>query len=256
MQKIQELIHQENTINVNLRNKLYQEIIAQRGLRKSYNIRKGLDLLDVEDLKDKRVLEVACGRGMLSVYLSYYAQSVVGVDIFESEIEHANRLKAEHEVTNCEFIASDIIQTHLEEESFDIIVAEAALHHIIYDMRIGEKLWEYLKPGGRLIFISEPLSYNFFNELNRFIRHWRRHMFGEFQLWYEHIEQFGAKFDSINYYYFDIFSQPFKYLEKVVPKKVFLKIFAAFWKLDDFIVKNFKGIRKYSPNVNIEFIKK
>jgi SAM-dependent methyltransferase len=234
---------------------LHKKIVYQRGARKSYNILKGFDLIGLESLKDKSVLEVACGKGMLSVYLSYYAKEVTGVDIFESEITEANKLKLEHGRTNCNFIASDIFQTSLEKESFDIIVAEAALHHLIYDFRIGEKLWEYLKPGGRLIFISEPLSYNFFNELNRFIRHWRKHMFGEFQLWYEHIADFGKKFEKINYYYFDLFSQPFKFIEKLMPKKIFLFVFKAFWRFDEFLIKHFKFLRKYSPNVNIEFIK-
>jgi SAM-dependent methyltransferase len=238
-----------------MENELKNRILSQRGWRKSYNIENGINIINLQQLKDKQILEVACGKGLLSVYLSFYAKQVTGVDIFESETIEANKLKVEFGRENCEFVCSDIFQTNFENEKFDIIVAEAALHHIIYDMRIGEKLYDYLKPGGKLIFISEPLSYNFFNELNRFFRHWRKHMFGEFQLWYEHINQFGKKFDNINYYYFDIFSQPFKFLEHILPQRLFRWVMGKLWKVDDLIVRKIPRLRKYSPNVNIEMIK-
>ena len=134
-------------------------------------------------------------------------------------------------------------------------MAEAALHHIIYDMRIGDKLWSYLKPGGRLIFITEPLSYNWISEFVRFIRHHRNHAFGEFSLWYEHIEEFARRFSKINYYYFDIFSHPFKLLELLLPLNIFKAIINRLWVFDKFILKHFSAIRRFSPNINIEMQK-
>lgn len=234
---------------------LEKKIFFQRGARKLYNVKHGISLIELEKLGKKNILEVACGKGLLSLYLSDFAHSVTGIDVSESEINEANKNKNNLNIQNCEFLATDIIQSHLPLDEYDLIVAQAALHHIIYDFRIGDKLWELLKPGGKLIFITEPLSYNWFNEFIRLFRHLHNHQFGEFQLWFEHIEQFGRKFSKINYYYFDIFSQYFKILEFIFPQKLYLKIAHKLWQLDDFILKRFPKIKKYSPNINIEMIK-
>jgi ubiquinone/menaquinone biosynthesis C-methylase UbiE len=237
------------------KHEILQHILNQRGYRKYYNIKQGLNLIDLENIKGKKVLEIACGEGMLSLLIANYCESVVGVDILDSAIEGAINNKVKYAIDNCTFYASDIYQTNFEIESFDIIVAEAALHHIIYDMRIGDKLWSYLKPGGKLIFITEPLSYNWISEFMRFIRHHRTHAFGEFSLWYEHIAQFGKKFGKINYYYFDIFSHPFKVLEYLLPINLFKSIIERLWKIDDQIIKKFPSLRRFSPNINIEMRK-
>ena len=234
---------------------ILQHILNQRGYRKFYNIKHGLGLVDLENLTGKKVLEIACGEGMLSLLLSNYCDSCIGVDILESAIEVAEKNRKKYCINNCTFYSSDIYQTNFDTEYFDIIVAEAALHHIIYDMRIGDKLWFYLKPGGRLIFITEPLGYNWISEFIRFIRHLRKHAFGEFSLWYEHIEQFGNQFSKINYYYFDIFSHPFKVLEFFLPKKLFMVIMKRLWAIDDLIIEKLPVLRKFAPNINIEMIK-
>ncbi len=234
---------------------ILQHILNQRGHRKYYNIKHGLNLIDLENLKGKKVLEIACGEGMLSLLLANYCESVKGVDILDSAIESAERNKVKYGIENCTFYASDIFQTDFSNEHFDLIVAEAALHHIIYDMRIGDKLWSFLKPGGRLIFITEPLSYNWISEFVRFVRHHRNHAFGEFSLWYEHIAHFGKKFSNINYYYFDIFSHPFKVLEYLLPINLFKPIIERLWQIDELSIKKIPFLRKFSPNVNIEMQK-
>ncbi len=235
---------------------LKKEILEQRGFRKSYNIDHGLGLLNVENLKGKRVLEVACGEGSLAIYLSHFAEEVVGVDIDENSIEIATKNQQIFGAGNCRFTASDIVSADLPDNYFDLIVGEAALHHIIYDFNIGKRLHELLKPKGELIFISEPLSYNLFSEIIRFLRHHIKHAFGEFSLWYEHIQGFGNQFEKIQYFYFDIFSHPFKAFEKVLPKPLFRMMMKFLWKVDEMVFRTLPFLRKYAPNVNIRMIKK
>ena len=234
---------------------LRKQIISQRGYRKSYNVEHGLSLLNFDEFKDKKIMEVACGKGLLSLLIANYCKEVVGVDILEEEVQAARLNQQKYKIENCTFVTSDIGLTDFEIESFDVIVAEAALHHIIYDYRIGTKLCEYLKPGGRLIFIAEPLGYNWLSEFVRFIRHHRTHAVGEFSLWFDNVGQFASSFSEVKYHYFDIFSHPFKVLELILPHSIFMIVMKRMWQIDELIYKYLPILRKYSPNVNIEMIK-
>lgn len=80
------------------------------------------------ELADKRVLEIGCGTGLNTVYLTQQARKVVGVDISEAML-----IKARQRVKdkNVEFIKADITKDwQFREKSFDIIVANLLLEHI------------------------------------------------------------------------------------------------------------------------------
>ncbi|CAD7562109.1 Glycosyl transferase, family 2:Glycosyl transferase, group 1 [Citrobacter europaeus] len=81
-------------------------------------------------VKDKVVLDIACGEGYGSALLMKAgAKRVVGVDISEESIEHAKKLFGEY---NVEFIVSDAntISERYGEDFFDIVVSIETIEHI------------------------------------------------------------------------------------------------------------------------------
>lgn len=66
----------------------------------------------VKDKKAKKVLDLYCGVGTISLSISKYVNSVIGVEVVEDAIKNANKNKELNKIKNVEFIcgkAEDII---------------------------------------------------------------------------------------------------------------------------------------------------
>jgi 23S rRNA (uracil1939-C5)-methyltransferase len=66
-------------------------------------------VLNMADLQgDESVLDLYCGNGTISIFLSQRAKKVIGVESVEESIENARRNAALNGVTNCEFICGEV----------------------------------------------------------------------------------------------------------------------------------------------------
>ena len=84
----------------------------------------------------ERVLDVYCGTGGISLYLSRSARRVLGVEVSAEAIRDAARNSAQNNVSNCEFMsgpAEDLLgQLCAQGDRFDVAVADpprAGMHH-------------------------------------------------------------------------------------------------------------------------------
>lgn len=98
----------------------------------------------------KKVLDLACGSGWLSVFLSKYNFDVTGIDISKAAIELANRWKEEDQIQNITFLECDIFNLPFPEKSFDAIVFNSSLEHFRLDQAksIFNKLSSILNDKG------------------------------------------------------------------------------------------------------------
>src|SRR5437870_5680359 len=104
-------------------------------------------------VKDKRVLDLACGEGYGSKMLSASAASVVGIDIDGSVVSHAAE---KYGGGNLEFISGSITAVPIpENHSFDVIVCFEAIEHIEDQERLLGEVTRLLQPGG-LFIVSTP----------------------------------------------------------------------------------------------------
>ena len=97
-----------------------------------------------EELKDislggKEVLEIGCGRGSFSLYmaLSGNAKKVLALDesagfgADETYLRRLEEIVRNHSINNVETVKASISKTAFHEETFDVIVANFSLHHVI-----------------------------------------------------------------------------------------------------------------------------
>lgn len=100
----------------------------------------------------KKVLDLACGSGWLSVFLSKYNFDVTGIDISPAAITLANRWKEEDKIENVTFMEADIFNLPFPEKSFDAIIFNSSLEHFRADQAkiIFEKLSTILNDKGFL----------------------------------------------------------------------------------------------------------
>ena len=122
------------------------------------------DLLDgakqfLFPVSGRRILEIGCGNGELSVWLAKNGATVYGVDISDESITIANRRTAENHVADqAHFYACPAEHVPFENAFFDIVFINVSLHHLEIDLALKE-FQRVLKPDGLLIAI-EPLAFS------------------------------------------------------------------------------------------------
>jgi len=114
------------------------------------NTRTMLDA--VEPLEGRRVLDFACGAGVVSAFLAQRGALVTGIDISPASIERGRQLAKSAGLTT-EFISGELTPTTFQRESFDAVAGRYALHHV--DLRVmGPILNDILVPGGMGAFVE------------------------------------------------------------------------------------------------------
>jgi SAM-dependent methyltransferase len=95
----------------------------------------------------KRILDVACGTGMGTKYLSVAgAASSVGFDIDATAVSFASRRYRE-----CRFAQCDVTKLCVADASIDVVVSFETIEHIKDQAKFLNECPRVLKPGGVLI---------------------------------------------------------------------------------------------------------
>ena len=105
----------------------------------------------------RRVLELGCGTGVLSVALAASGASVTAVDVSASSLRVTEK-RAHHfgvgDRVTCIQSAAELLD--FPDGSFDIFLAKSVVHHLIID-DVMPRIYRFLAPGGRGV-IVEPQS--------------------------------------------------------------------------------------------------
>ena len=132
-------------------------------------------------VKNKRVLDIACGEGYGSYLLKQAgAEEVVGVDVF---VDAVNRATRSFGGPGIEFTAADAttIEEKFPSEYFDVIVSCETIEHIEDPAAYLQSLKRVAKKDA-IIIISCPNDYWYFpEEHQRNPYHLRKYRFEEFQ---------------------------------------------------------------------------
>ena len=98
-----------------------------------------------------RVLDVACGTGLVSLRLADAVGAegeVVGIDISERMVETARRISADRGVGHARFVHSGAEQLLFADDSFDAAVCALGLMYVPEPVDALREMRRLLKPGG------------------------------------------------------------------------------------------------------------
>lgn len=109
-------------------------------------------ILALQLVKDKVVLDIACGEGYGSSILSKSAKFVYGVDIDQNTITHA---KKRYNVDNIEFRVGPAHKIPIDDSSIDVVVSFETIEHHEKQEEMLQEIKRVLKPEGQFI-ISSP----------------------------------------------------------------------------------------------------
>lgn len=114
-----------------------------------------------------KVLDFACGPGLVSIALAPYASEIIGLDIAQMMVNTYNeRFKIQGidpKEVHAELIDQKGSKGNLfvspKDEYFDAAICSASYHHLPNPTDTTQKIMETLKPGGKL-FVFDRVSYN------------------------------------------------------------------------------------------------
>jgi SAM-dependent methyltransferase len=97
----------------------------------------------------ERGLTLGCGAGRLERSLLQVCRSFHGIDISENAIATAREI-ANRDKLPLTYEVGDVNFMELAPQSFDLVVAQTSLHHVLFLERVAEQVWRALKPDGYL----------------------------------------------------------------------------------------------------------
>ena len=108
----------------------------------------------LEIIRNKKVLDAACGTGYGSALMSSVAQNVTGIDISGDTISHNQKIYAD--IKNLEFIEASIAELPFPDKSFDVIVSFETIEHVNEELQNSflREIQRCLKDDGILIMSS------------------------------------------------------------------------------------------------------
>lgn len=106
----------------------------------------------LEPCASDSIIDVGCGPGIHALEIALrYGCAITGVDIDESDIRFARRVKEINRINNCSFMCMDATDLRFESESFDKAICMAVLEHIEDDNLAVENIARILRQNGVLI---------------------------------------------------------------------------------------------------------
>ena len=108
-----------------------------------------MDLIKDFLSKDMKLLEIGCSAGMFLFHVKDLVKQVTGLDY------DSNSANFTSEKCSCKTFTTDLDETGLKENNFDIICAFQVLEHVKNPTEFLNKVKKYLKPNG-IIFIEVP----------------------------------------------------------------------------------------------------
>jgi ubiquinone/menaquinone biosynthesis C-methylase UbiE len=108
-------------------------------------------------VKEKTVLDIACGEGYGTNLLAQHAAHVTGIDIDTSTVTKA---KNKYTSNNIVFKTGSVLNIPAEDKKYDIITCFETLEHVSEHDTVLKELKRVLIPGGILL-ISTPEKLNY-----------------------------------------------------------------------------------------------
>lgn len=109
------------------------------------------NLLDHRIPHNINILEVGCGTGQLSNFLSYGQRNVFGTDLSHNSLQLAESFRQRNNLEHAGFYKMNLFKPCFKEGSFDLVICNGVLHHT-GDPRSGfTRIAPLVKKGGYIL---------------------------------------------------------------------------------------------------------
>lgn len=154
--------------------------------------------------KECKILEVGCGTGRTSCFLSSNGYDITAMDIQAPMLIKAKK-RAEMQKLQINFVEGDVCSMPFESDQFDVILAESVTNFADIDQALSE-YYRVLKPGGTLydreIIMAKPIPLHMKSPLFDFFEF---KQLASLEEWIEILN--NAKFNTVSYWGYSTISK-------------------------------------------------
>ena len=219
---------------------------------RGYRKRRLFELMDLDNIKGKKVLDVGCGNGQHAVFFAMHGANVHAFDISEVGVKIGRKIAEANGVSNrCHFSVQSASNIAYNDETFDIIVYNAVLHHVLKYPNVKSETLRVLRKGG-YVFFADGIRVN---PVYRTARHIFRSITGrrpkgDVDLYYEDILQFAQAFSKVHIESFCFLLGIKALIGRPINNSPLVRCVFYFAKrMDDVLLKVFPFFHKYCSEV-------
>ncbi|MFG0297301.1 MAG: class I SAM-dependent methyltransferase [Maioricimonas sp. JB045] len=118
-----------------------------------------------------RVLDVACGPGLVACEAARYADEVVGIDITPAMIEQARKRQQDRGLANVVWKEGDVLPLPFGTGGFDCVLTRYSFHHFPDPAAVFGEMLRVCRPGGTVcvvdVFTRSPDQSERFNAMEK-----------------------------------------------------------------------------------------
>jgi SAM-dependent methyltransferase len=107
---------------------------------------------------DDRLLDVACGPGLVVCAFAPHVQEATGIDVTPAMLERAGKLAAQKGLTNIAWRQGDVYSLPYDDASFTIVTTRFSCHHFLDPAAVLREMVRVCAPGGRVIVVDDYSS--------------------------------------------------------------------------------------------------
>ncbi len=132
--------------------RLHDQVYRRGAYLRGYRKRRVFELLEFETIAGKSVLDVGCGNGANAVFVAMHGAQVSGFDLSPVGVQTAQKMAEANGVGElCHFEVAQASKMPYADDSFDAVMLNAVLHHLVKYPNVREEVFRVLRPGGKMI---------------------------------------------------------------------------------------------------------
>ena len=105
-----------------------------------------------------RVLDVACGPGIVACAAAPLAAHVTGIDLTPAMIDEARRRQGAMRLSNLEWHVGDAVRLPFADGEFDVVLTRYSFHHMQGPGAALREMRRVCRPGGRIVVVDATPS--------------------------------------------------------------------------------------------------
>lgn len=98
-----------------------------------------------------KILEVGCGTGQLSIFLSIANRKVFGADFCFNSLKLGQEFKETNKLENVYFLQMNLFQPAFKPKSFDLVICNGVLHHTADPLTGFKQIARLVKTNGYIL---------------------------------------------------------------------------------------------------------